>query len=78
MTSTWIQMWSCWRMFFENFRKFSLNNYGLDPAHFCTAPSLSWSAALKYTKVQLELPSDPNINMFIDKGLVGGISMIAN
>ena len=63
---------------FENFRDFSLKNYGLDPAHFSTAPALSWSAAMKYTKVELELPDDPDITLFIDRGLVGGISMISN
>ena len=63
---------------FENFRKFSMKNYELDPAHFFTAPGLSWSAALKYTGVTLELPIDPDISIFFDKGLIGGISMIGN
>ena len=36
---------------FEGYRKCSLKNYGLDPAHFCTAPGLSWMAALRYTGV---------------------------
>ena len=63
---------------FENFRKFSLANYKLDPAHFSTAPGLSWSAALKYTKIKLELFTDPDMNLFIDNGLIGGISLISN
>ena len=63
---------------FENFRDGILKNYELDPAHFYTAPALSWSAGLKYTKVQLELPQDPDMHMFFDKGLRGGISMVAN
>merc|ERR1712168_1643433 len=63
---------------FENSRKFSLANYKLDPAHFSTAPGLSWSAALKYTKVKLELFTDPDINLFIDNGVIGGISLISN
>ena len=63
---------------FENFRDGILKNYELDPAHFYTAPALSWSAGLKYTKVQLELPRDPDMHMFFDKGLRGGISMVAN
>ena len=40
--------------------------YGLDPTHFCTAPSLSWHACLKYTGVTLEIVTDPNMNLFID------------
>ena len=63
---------------FEEFRESSLKNYKLDPAHFLTAPALSWSACLKYTKVILELPTDMDMSMFFDKGLIGGISLIAN
>ena len=63
---------------FENFRDFLMKNYDLDPAHFLTAPGLSWSAALKYTGIKLELPTDPDMSLFIDKGLIGGISMIGN
>ena len=43
----------------------------MDPAHFTTAPSLSWSAFLKLTKVKLELMIDPDMSMFIDKSLIG-------
>ena len=32
---------------FENFRNLCLCIYGLDPAHFYTAPGLVWQAALK-------------------------------
>ena len=32
---------------FENFRKKCLEYYALDPAHYYTAPELSWNAALK-------------------------------
>ena len=63
---------------FETFRGVSMTNYKLDPAHFYTAPSLSWSAALKYTKVELQLMADPDQTIFIDKGLLGGISMVGN
>ena len=63
---------------FEGYRDASLENYGLDPAHFCTAPSLSWTAALKFTKQELEIPLDPDMHMMFDKGLRGGISMVAN
>ena len=63
---------------FEEFRETSLKHYKLDPAHFLTAPGLSWSACLKYTRVKLELPTDIDMSMFFDKGLIGGISLIAN
>lgn len=40
---------------FENFRNLCLKTYDLDPAHYYTAPGLSWDAMLKQTKVELEL-----------------------
>ena len=63
---------------FDNFRNFSLKHYGLDPAHFTTAPGLSWSASLLLTKQVLEIPTDPNMHIFFDRGMRGGISMVAN
>ena len=62
---------------FENFRDFSIANYGLDPAHFTTAPGLSWSAALLKTKQVLEIPTDPNMHIFFDRGMRGGISFVS-
>ena len=43
---------------FENFRDICIKNYKLDPAHYYTAPGLAWDAALKVTKVKLELLSN--------------------
>ena len=43
---------------FENFRNTCLEIYELDPARFSTAPGLSWQAALKKTKVKLDLLTD--------------------
>ena len=63
---------------FEEFRDFSLLKYRLDPAHYNTAPGLSWSAALLYTMQRLEIPTDPDMHLFFDKGLTGGASQVAN
>ena len=46
---------------FESFRKVCLDNYGLDQAHFYTAPGLAWKACLKKTVVNLELLKDPDM-----------------
>ena len=46
---------------FESFRKVCLDNYGLDPAHFYTAPGLALKACLKKTGVNLELLKDPDM-----------------
>ena len=63
---------------FENFRDVCSDNYGLDPAWYYTAPGLAWDAALKITDVELELLSDPDMLLMIEKGIRGGISMISN
>ena len=36
---------------FENFRNMCIKVYELDPAHFLSAPRLSWQACLKKTEV---------------------------
>jgi len=40
---------------FENCRQTCLQNYKLEPAHFYTLPGLAWQAALRMSKVELEL-----------------------
>ena len=63
---------------FENFRGVCMENDQLDPAWYYTAPGLAWDAALKITEVELELLSDPDMLLMIEKGIRGGISMISN
>ena len=63
---------------FENFRKTCLQNYKLDPCHYFTSPGLSWDAMLKMTDIKLELITDIDMYQFIEKGLRGGTSYIAN
>ena len=63
---------------FENFRNICLENYELDPAHYYTAPGLVWDAALKVTGVNLELLSDIDMLLMVEKGIRGGVSMISN
>ena len=50
--------------------------YGLDPAHYYSAPGLSWDAFLKKTGVELELLTDLDMHLFIERGMRGGISMV--
>ena len=63
---------------FENFRKTCLEYYKLDPCHYFTSPGLSWDAMLKMTNIKLELMTDIDMFQFIEKGMRGGISYIAN
>ena len=63
---------------FENFRKTCLQYYKLDPCHYFTSPGLSWDAMLKMTDIKLELMTNIDMFQFIEKGMRGGISYIAN
>ena len=63
---------------FENLRDICIKNYKLDPAHYYTAPGLAWDAALKITKVELELLSDIDMLLMVEEGIRGGVSMISN
>ena len=58
---------------FENFRNKCIEIYELDPAHFLSAPGLAWQACLKRTKVKLELLTDVDMLLMVEKGTRGGI-----
>lgn len=59
---------------FENFRTTCFNIYKLDPAHYYTTPGLSFDAMLKYTQVRIELITDVDMLLFVERGVRGGIS----
>ena len=63
---------------FENFRKTCMQYYKLDPCHYFTSPGLSWDAMIKMTDIKLELITDIDMFQFIEKGMRGGVSYIAN
>ena len=63
---------------FENFRSTCLSHYRLDPCHYFSAPGLSWDALLRMTKINLDLISDTDQQLFIEKGIRGGISTITH
>jgi len=61
---------------FETFRDVCMENYKLDPCWYYTAPGLAWDALLKKSKIKLELPTDINMLLMLEKGNRGGISTI--
>ncbi|GFU79987.1 uncharacterized protein TNCV_578671 [Trichonephila clavipes] len=63
---------------FENFRKICMQTYKLDPCWYFTTPALSWDAMLLHTKVAIELFTDYDMLLFIEKGVRGGISQCCN
>ena len=49
----------------------------LDPSYYFSSPGLSWDAMLKMTRVKLEKIHNVDINLFIEKGMRGGISYVS-
>ena len=71
----------------QQFRGLAKRKYDLDPLHFYTAPGFSWDSMLKLTTTSLygekttrhlDLLTNSDQGLFIEKGIRGGISMISN
>ena len=58
---------------FENFRDMCIKEYELEPAHFVSLPGLAWQACLKKTNIELELLTDYDMLLMVEKGIRGGI-----
>ena len=58
---------------FGNFRNMSLQIYKPDPGKFLSALGLAWKAALKTTKVKLDLLTDMDMLFMVEKSIRGGI-----
>ena len=66
---------------FENFRNMCIRCiyvYEIDPAHFLSAPELAWQACLKKTEVKLELLTDVDMLLMVEKGIRGGICHVVH
>ena len=58
---------------YKNFWKMCLEIYGLDPARFLSAPGHLWEAVLKNTKVKLELLTDIDMLLMVEKAIRGAV-----
>ncbi|XP_072401744.1 uncharacterized protein [Diabrotica undecimpunctata] len=63
---------------FEEFRSSCLKTYNLDPAHYFTLRGFTWDAMLKHTKQELELLTDPDMFLFVERGIRGGLSQVCS
>ena len=58
---------------FEIFKNKFIEIYELDPAHFLSALGLAWQAFLKKTEIKLELLTDADMLLMVEKGIRGRI-----
>ena len=59
--------------FGQCFRIMYLKIYHLDPIKFLSASGLAWKAALEKTEVDLELLTDIDMMLMVEKGIRGEI-----
>ena len=62
---------------FQKFIFTCFKYYNLDPCHYFSSPRLTWDAMLKMTKIELEKISNPDMHLFIEKGMRGGICYVS-
>ena len=58
---------------FENFRNISIEIYKLVPAHFLSVLGLSWQVCLKKAGIKLELLTDFDLLLLVEKVIRVGI-----
>ena len=58
---------------FENFRNMCLDEYRPNPAHFFTVAGLAWQAYLKKAGEKLELLTNYDMLLMVEKGIRGSI-----
>ena len=63
---------------FEKCRNNGFKNYGLCPSHYFSTPALIWDVMFNMTKMELILIPFPNITIFFEKGMRGGVSYISD
>ena len=61
---------------YEQFRKMSLSQDGLDPVHFISLPGLSFMSAFKMTNEQIHLLQDAELYTLFERGIRGGLTFV--
>lgn len=62
---------------FESFRDIAMKIYNLEVLEFISAADLSWSSGLKVTSTTLELLTDIDMYLTIERGIRGGLCLAA-
>ncbi|KAE9522371.1 hypothetical protein AGLY_017202, partial [Aphis glycines] len=63
-----------WNVFNIKTLEICLSTLELDPAYYMTAPGFAYDCMLKYTKIELERLKCPNMLLFIENSIRGGIT----
>ena len=58
---------------FEKVRNRYLENYDSCPSHYLGAPDLSWDTTFSITKVEVDLISEVETCLLLEKGIRGGV-----
>jgi hypothetical protein len=61
---------------FEEFRRVSLREDGLDPVHFVSLPGLSYMACFKRTGETIDLLQDIDMVRLFERGIRGGLTFV--
>jgi len=62
---------------FESFRReFLASEYGIDPAYHYTIPGLAYDGMLKISRTKLELLTDFDMLLMIERGIRGGLCQV--
>ena len=63
---------------FENFQKYAHEYLSVRPSPLLHSSWIKFDSLLKYTKIKLDYIKDVDIQLFIEKGIRGGISTIVH
>ena len=61
---------------FEEFRRMSLVQDGLDPVHYVSLPGLSFQSAFKMTNETIHLLQNPFVYNLFERGIRGGLTFV--
>ena len=62
---------------FSEFSRVCLRDYGLDPKHYVSLPGFSFDSMMRMVKAKVHLLTDPEMHLFIESSIRGGIATIS-